>query len=265
VSGVSIALFAAVACVAIVGFWVLIKESRRGRGAGLFLLSALPLALLFLIAPVPLVALQLIQVFQTIAAAGRSDANATGVLALGIARPLWPGLVGCLLALCVAAVLQVRATRSGTPPVRGILSVDDAPDAGAAPSSENRSWGNWILAASALLAIPAGILHYLTSGIAPLIVEAGRVLTAPSPSASTVAGMTLGQLSALLSARLLLAAVGGLALTFFVLVFAIFNLAAVRYTRPSDALEKFSWAVFAILGIAAMWNLVAMTIGMRSF
>lgn len=102
-------MFIAVAGIVMVGFWFLLRQSRR-HGSAPFVLSALPLALLFLITPVPLIAVQSVRAFQSIGARNNPGVKDAVFVALGIARPLWLGGVGFLVAMCGAAGLQV-ATR----------------------------------------------------------------------------------------------------------------------------------------------------------
>jgi hypothetical protein len=164
-------IFAGVAVVALVGFWILFRQWSRGRGSEQFVLSSLPLALLFLVGPVPLVAVQSARAFQSVA--GHAGAKDAAGWAIGITRPLLMGSIGFLLAMIVAAVLQVRAMSRS----REIVSRVGA-------------GGNLVLVASSLLALPVGLLAYLTQGIAPLIMRAAVELAGAAAMPATVAGMT---------------------------------------------------------------------------
>ena len=232
-------MFMAVAGVVMVGFWFLLRQSRDRHDSAPFVLAALPLALLFLIAPVPLTAVQTVRAFQSIGA--RKD----GVrVALGMAQPLWLGGVGFLVAIGVAAGLQIAARLR-------LRSEDSSPD----PDAARPTWGKWILLASSLLVVPVGVLTHLTRGIATLIMQA----VVPTPSAGAAAGVDVARISALITSRLLIAALGGFPLLFIVLVFGVANLFT-RINETSEALERFSWTVFAMVVVAGVWNVVALSI-----
>ena len=66
-------MFIAVAGIVAVGFWLLLRQSRSRHGSAPLVLSALPLALLFLITPVPLTAVQTVRAFQSIGASNNTD------------------------------------------------------------------------------------------------------------------------------------------------------------------------------------------------
>ena len=244
-------MFIAVAGIVMVGFWFLLRQSRR-HGSAPFVLSALPLALLFLITPVPLIAVQSVRAFQSIGARNNPGVKDAVFVALGIARPLWLGGVGFLVAMCGAAGLQV-ATRLS------LRSEESSPY----PDAAQPTWGKWILMASSLLVVPVGVLTYLTHGIATLIMQAGVQLTPSSGAQGAAAGVDVARFSALISSRLLIAALGGFPLIFIVLVFGVGNLFAARVSQTSKALERFSWSVFAMVAIAAVWNVVALAITIR--
>jgi hypothetical protein len=239
-------IFAGVAVVVLVGFWILFRQWSRGRGSEQFVLSSLPLALLFLVGPVPLVAVQSARAFQSVT--GHAGARDAADWAIGIARPLLMGSIGFLAAIVVAAVLQMRAmTRS-----REIVSRVGAR-------------GNLVLVASSLLALPVGLLTYLTQGIAPLIMRAGVELAGAAAMPATVAGMTPTQFVDLVSTRILRAGFWGFPLLLVVFLFGIGNQVAAGFSKVSSPLVKYSWAVFAVTSIAAAWNIAWLTISIRSF
>lgn len=245
-------MFIAVSIVAIIGFWLLFRQSQSGRGSAPFVLAAFPLALLFLITPIPLAAVQSVRAFGAIGTRNNPGVKDAAEVALGIAWPLWLGGVGFLVAMGVAAGFQV-ATR---PNPRS----ESSPylDAG------RPAWGKWMLMASSLLIVPVGILTYLTQGVATLIMQASVALT-PSPGAQgAVAGMDVARFSQLISSRLLLAAFAGFPLIFIVFACGVGNLFAARFNQTSDALERFSWGVFLIVGVPAVWNVVALAITILS-
>jgi hypothetical protein len=244
-------MFIAVAGIVAVGFWFLFRQSRSGHGSAPFVLSALPLALLFLITPVPLTAVQSVRAFQSMGARNNPDAKDAVRVALGIARPLWLGGVGFLVAMGVAAGCQVTTRLS-------LRSEESSADL------TRPTWGKWLLVASSLLVVPVGILTHLTQGIATLIMQAGVQLTPSSGAQGAAAGVDVARFSELISSRLVIAALGGFPLIFIVLGFGVANLFAARVTKTSSALERFSWSVFAMVAIAAVWYVVALAITIRS-
>ena len=247
-------MFIAVAIIVVVGFWFLFRQSSRGRCSAPLLLAALPLALLFLIMPVPLVAVQSVRAFQAL---GTQTSNASvkeaAALALGIARPFWVGSVGFVVAIGVAAGLQLLVAHPNARPSGGSPSVD----------ASRPTWGKWILMLSSLLVVPVGILTHLTQGIATLTMQAANGL--PLSSAAQDVGVQTARYSELISSRLLVAGFVGFPLLLIVVLFVMGNLFAVRFSKTSDALERFSWLVFATVGILAIWNVVVLAIDIRSF
>src|SRR6185436_19167567 len=81
---------------------------RLSRGSAVPLpLVAFPFALLLLIAPVPLVAIQSIRDFQAMGQSGSAGARHAAVLARAIIWPLWVGCFGFVAALAVSAVVPL--------------------------------------------------------------------------------------------------------------------------------------------------------------
>lgn len=70
-----------------------------------------PLAVVMLVAPIPLVALWTIDAFASIGSTGTATQTDAVALADQMARPLWWGAVGFLLALGAAAWLQRLETQ----------------------------------------------------------------------------------------------------------------------------------------------------------
>jgi hypothetical protein len=240
-------MFIAVAGIVTVGFWFLLRQSRSRYGSAPFVLAALPLALLFLITPVPLTAVQTVRAFGSIGARNNPGVKDLVGIALGIAQPLWLGGVGFLVAMGVAAALQA-ATRLILP------SEESSPY----PGAGGPTWGKWMIMTSSLLVVPVGILTHLTHGVATLL------MTPSSGARGAAAASEVARFSELMTIRLLIAELGGFPLLFIVLVFGVGNLFAARVSKTSNALERFSWSVFVMVAIAAFWNVVALTITIQS-
>jgi hypothetical protein len=248
-------MFIVVAVIVVVGFWFLFRQSSNGRCSAPLLLAALPLALLFLIVPVPVVAVQSVLAFQTLGThTNNASVQEAAALALGIVRPFWVGSVGFVLAIGVAAGLQLLVAHRKTRPSEGSPNVDAA----------RPVWGKWILMLSSLLVVPVGILTHLTQGIATLIMQAANGLPLSS-AAQDGATVQTARYSELISSRLLVAGFVGFPLLFVVSLFVMANLFAVRFSKTSDALERFSWLIFATVGILAVWNVVVLAISIHSF
>jgi hypothetical protein len=222
---------------------VLGRQYRRSPGGVPFVLAALPLALLVLVVPIPVAAFRSIRDFQAMSRTGHAGAGESARLALGIAWPLCLGGAGFLLSLLVGVVTQglTRGEPAETSP----------------PADGGRPWGTPIVVVSIVLVVPIAILCYLTRGIAPWILQAGIELTRPNPR-PTVAGVPLAQVSAMLSNRLILGSVGGLALSLMAALSAVLNVVASGASRTSPALERFTRAVLVILGIAGVGYVVSL-------
>jgi len=225
--------FAAVSGVVLIGLWILLQSWRIGRSSALFVLSILPLALLFLIVPVPLAAVRTIQGFRALAAAGQGGVREAAGMAIEITRALMLGSIGFLVTLGIAAGLQVRATR-----------LDARSEFRRHFDSVRRVSGTWVLLSSSLLVIPIGWLLYVMREVTTLIMR------------GSTAGTDVAQLSEMISNRLILAALGGFPMIAAVFVFGVGNLFAARLARMSDWLLSYSWAVFAVLSVASLWNVI---------
>jgi hypothetical protein len=111
---------------------------------------------------------------------------------------------------------------------------------------------------------PGGDPDSPDAGIAILIMQAGVQLTPSSGARGATGGVDVARFSELISSRLLIAAFAGFPLIFIVLVFGVGNVFAARACKTSDALERLSWSLLAIVAIAGVWNIVALTISIHS-
>lgn len=240
-----------VACVAVVaGYGMLLRQAKRGSGSGPFLLSALPIAALLLIAPVPAVAMQTMAFFKAFGATTHANVNA-GALALGIVRPLWFGSFGFMIALGAAGVIQV-------------LGMDDSEQVNESPpgvGARKPAWQAWILIASPLLIVPTGLLIHLTAGIASVLMQARAEWSEPQ---HLVAATELTRVTQALAARLILGALGGFGMLFVGLVFAVASIVAHRFSTKSDALVRISRGVMALVAVFCVWNLAVLTLAVRA-
>jgi hypothetical protein len=236
------------------GYAVLLHQSRNRPGAAPLPLAVFPLALLFLITPVPLVALQTIRDFRAAASNGHADLKDAGVLAYGILRPLGFGCFGFLGALGVAAGLYLFGGDVQE------FQEKEAPNG----RGKGHAWTVWILCLSLLLILPAGALVYLMREAASVLVEVRLAMTPPDPQ-PLVAGMDLRQVSEFIGQRLVLGSIGGASLTMVVAGAAIASIVAHRYSTHSAALDRLSKAVTVSAGIFGILTLFVLTFDIRSF
>jgi hypothetical protein len=237
-------LLGAVAAIVVVGFWFLLLPSRSGSGLAPLILSTLPLALLFVITPVPMTAVEAVRGFQALGASGHAGVKEAARLALDIIQPLWIGSLAFAVAIAIAATLQLMIRPSN-------------------PAASQGRWGTWFVVASSLLVVPVGILSYLLQGVAGLVMQAAAILP-PTAAGAAAANAESARFVEAMSSRLLLAGLAGFPLLLAVLVFGLGNLFAVRFSETSDGLERFSWTLFAAAGICAVWNVVALSLHMQS-
>ena len=76
--------------------------------------------------------------------------------------------------------------------------------------------------------------------------------------------MDLRSFGAMMSMRLILATVGGLALLVLTLVAVVTSFPAARVSSPTAALLRYSWAVGVTVGVAVLANLVAVTMSLMA-
>lgn len=238
--------------ISVAGLVTLVRLSRSGPPAAPLPLAAFPFALLLLIAPVPLAALQSIRDFQEVGASGSAGARETAELARAIVWPLWIGCFGFVAVLAASAVIQ------------SFREPDTEPSPVPPPEQRpRRRWIGWVLCAFALLTIPAGILVSLTREIGAWLLQAGVALTAPNVR-PVIAGMDLEQFSQAVSGRLILGTLAGSALAIVVLFLGVANVFTHRMSTTSPALDRVSWGVMAIAGAFGIWTLIALTMSVRS-
>jgi hypothetical protein len=222
------------------GYWYVYRQWRLGLGCRLFVLTTLPMALLFLVAPLPIIAIRAIGEFRAIAASGVGGAPAAAALVLLVVRPLQFGGLAFALALCVAAILQVKAMRPAPEP-------DEPPP----PMVERRTttWATWVLIASSFLLLPATLLAQVIFGVARLMTQA----SVPA----TLATMDPAQVSTEIAARLTVGGFLGLPVGLLTLLMGIANLIVTRLAAETAFARRASWAVLALAMLADLWLMVA--------
>jgi hypothetical protein len=222
------------AVIAVIALLLHHRHWRHGA-AGQHVLVTLPAALLFLILPVPFLLFRTMRGFQRLAADGVNSPGRAADLVLDINRALWLGSLGVLLIMSVAAVLQWRASTG-----------DDGQR-----SEGPRTWAEWILAACALLVVPALLLTYFVGDVPRSVIRAMEIT-----SGTRVAPSDLSALSANI-ARLIIGglAAGTLLAILGVVVAAAAVLSARAIPQPRRP-ARFAWALLAIVLVAAAWQAV---------
>lgn len=223
------------------GLWLLVRQARQRQSEAPLLLAALPLAVVMLVAPIPLVALWTIDAFSSIGSTGTATQTDAVALADQMARPLWWGAVGFLLALGAAAWLQRLET----------LRVGSLTTEFPGESPVGRWWASAMLCASAVVVVPAVFLFFRQAELSTLILRAGTILQ--NPEAGAIAGMSLEEFTQMISRRLIVGTLGGFALLVLVVMSAVLNVVACRFVAASEALLMFSRAVFIFTGLFGLW------------
>jgi len=244
----------AIAAVAVVvGLWILVRQSRRKVGSAPLVLAAFPLAVLLLVTPIPLGALWAIGAFQAVGGTGTTPPETLALLLGGLTEPLWWGTAGFTATLVVAALLQRSETQ------RVAQAMLDAPQEPVpAPA-----WTSLCIAASVLLVVPAAVLLTLQSNTATLLIDAFVELSVPGQRA--VGGMPLDEFSQSLANRVVVSVLGGFALVAAVLVWILGNIAAHRFSAPSEGLQMLSHGVLIVMTLFGLWTLVTLSSNAAAF
>ena len=221
---------------------LLFRQQRLGRSSTPLMLGAFPAALLFLVIPPLLPVLQLMQAFVRIAETKNGGMAILAPSSFAITQTLQLAALAFLAAIAVAGALQLFAERGG--------------HSGATTQEFNRgkvSRGKAIVLASALMAIPVGVLSYVTGGIPTLVTVAGT--TGPA------AGETVEMVSQRIAYRLILCVVAGFLIAGILAVLACANIRAVRSVSRNDVTTRYVWAAVFMSSAWAFWSAVNADIG----
>jgi hypothetical protein len=217
------------------GFWAVFSAWRGGRGSPQFILGLLPLALMFLVAPVPVIIWQMIRDFQHFAPQGGSAASMLAICE----RQFLAGGFGFLLSIAAAAALQWHAGW-----------VDPAPADDGTTATRSTRWQTLALALSSVIALPVLTLGALVERLPRTIVE--RALAAMQPASAPPPD--LEHLSAMIAGWLILAFAGGIVGVVVVALMGVMTLILVRSNRFSGRITTYAWIVVAIVALFGMWN-----------
>jgi len=230
---------------AVFGFWIVFSAWRTGGGSPQFVLALLPLALMFLTAPVPIIVWQLIRGFGSIEAVGGVGSAAAVMIATN--RSLLFGAAGFLLVMAAAAALQLHAGRvdNTATPVEGLP-----------PPSRAAVWRTRAMLATPAVMIPVALLLATIDSLPRMTF--GGALELMQRSGST--NREMEQLSQTVASLLMASFAGGIAATILVGLIGLASLLIVRTTRFSNRVTIYSWAICAIAiaaGLAHLSKLVA--------
>ncbi|HXT71126.1 MAG TPA: hypothetical protein VN700_15290 [Vicinamibacterales bacterium] len=237
------------AALALGGLFVLVRQSRTRPSSLPLPVAAFPLALLLLVAPVLLVAIQTIRDFQAIGVSGQATFNTAAGVAMSMVRPAWAGCFGFVVILAVANVLDWF----------GMSEVDPAEAGQAVP----KPWAPWIATFTTSLLVPAASLVYFARNTAGLMMEIAAVMKVAVPG-MTIAGLSVDRVSQMMANRLVLATLGGGSIVVVVLGASVAAVAAHRFGSSSVAMTRVSRVVTIVGGIVGIWLLVLLTIDIRS-
>ncbi len=230
--------------------WLVIRR-RNGRGSSLYVLAAVPAALLILTAAAWAGTSEIVQSFRNISRQGTGGAEAVLVQVCGgFLSGLRLAAAGTLLVLVGAAVLQLMARAPG-----------DVGDAGPVPP--RLGLHGWMLVALPLLVFPAGLLVHLTSDLPRYLVENALAPMRSLDSGRLRTGADLKAFSQVLSARLIAGALGSLALSAALSGATIATLLAPRAPRLPAWLRTYAWVAFAVMSAVLIWLMLDLSSEIR--
>jgi hypothetical protein len=238
-----------VAVVAVVALGLLARKWKSGAAS--IVLGALPMALLFLVLPIAPAIWGMIRGFQQMAQSGTAGVKLAAALCLGVSRPLFWGSLAFVGLMGVAAMLQA-------------LSGRDDPELSPDSQAPNGSFGLpevGLLVATSLLVIPSIFLVHRTVGIPRIVMSAARQLSGPAETAQPV---PLEETSTLISSRLVSSMLTSIPLGILLIVAVIANLFALRSSRPPRWLTAYSWGLWAVSNLLAVWNAIQLNGDIRS-
>jgi hypothetical protein len=217
------------------GLWAVFVAWKGGRGSPQFILAMLPMAVMCLVAPIPVVVLQLIGGFSSLVVHGGSGA----AMLAHINRGFLVGACGFLLSLMAAAAMQWHA---------GWL---DAPDDDATARQPTR-WATLLLQVSPAIVVPVIALVRLVERTPRTIME--QLVTATQPFGAS-ASVNLEQLSRTIAGWLILSFVGGIVGAVVVALVGVMTFILVRSNRFAGRMTGYAWIVVVIVALLGVWNL----------
>lgn len=237
--------------IAAAGLGTLVWLWRADRSGGLFILAAMPFALLFPAAGTAAAAWQLIQGSRRIAQAGSGGLRSVTAFSADSTRVLLLGVLACAMVVIIAAILQWLATDpedSSAPPI---------------PGSQERgaSW-LWVLTGWPLLALATAGPVVRVRNLPVFFVKLAQGMgyggtPAQAEAVADVAARlgteaTPGALSAVLSSELVQLSFSSFALGGVLFVVGVIGIVAFTSTSKPRWMVAWSWiALFVVLAGAA--------------
>ena len=229
--------------IAVAGVGTLVWLWRTDRGGGLFILAALPFALLFPAAGTAAAAWTLIEGFRGIARSGSGGLRSVAAFSADSTRVELLGVVACAMVVIIAAILQRLAALSADP--------DDASTPPSAGRAETGAWWLWVFAGWPLLVLATAGLAVRVRDLPVIVVKLAQAMgDGRTPvQADVVAGVAtrlrteanVGASSSALSNELVLATLLSLALGGFLVVVGIIGIVAFTTTSKPRWIGAWSW------------------------
>jgi hypothetical protein len=218
------------------GLWVLFSAWKSGRGSPQFILGLLPVSLMFLIAPVPAMVLQIIRDFASLAPSG---GNAAAMFA-NTGRGFLFGASGFVLSLASAAALQWHAGW-----------VDESVTGEPVPSRHSSGWQTTVLALSPAIAVPVLLFCMFVERLPRTFMEQAMTIMHPTGASP---GPDPAHVSRMISSWLVLGLVGGIIGAGIVALVGVTTLIIVRSARFPPRVTTYAWIVLALAATLGVWN-----------
>ncbi len=218
------------------GLWTAVRATAGRSDALPVHLLALPMALLVVVAPVPVESIRAIRVFQAVASQGGSVPLARIVeLATGMLEPF-------RFALSLATSLLVAAVAAGLIRRRNV-----GPSGGEAVTGSRLERGTWVVASLAAGIGLVGALLAFVTGVPPLVMEAGEAF-AGAPSA-TGARLTPGEFAEAISIRLIVGVIGGAVAALLMFLLGALVIATAARTRRTRLTDLLTWPMVMVVSV----------------
>lgn len=231
------------------GLGALVFLWRADRGGGLFVLAALPFALLFPAAGTAAAAWNLILGFRGIAQSGSGGIRSVTAFGADSTRVLLLGVLACAMVVMLAAILQWLATDpddSSAPPIPGVRE-------------KGAAW-LWVLAGWPLLALATAGVAVRGRSLPIIVVKLAQAMghggspvqtdAVADVAASLGTEATPGALSAVLSSELVQLSLLSVALGTMLVVAGVVGV-VVAFTSTSKPRWLVAWSWIALVVVLA--------------
>lgn len=226
---------------------ILLLLSRRGHATPDYVPVLLPMALLFLVASVPVAIYRMIVGFQAIAQAGVAGEIRAVEISAALTRALQAGAAGSITALAIVAALHAFGLRT-------MKSAD------VSTSSVPRStWSGMWLIASCLVIVPVAATVFVAQQLPYLV--AGRAIDLAH--SGTAAAAQLSAMSQRISSQLVFGILAGLLMSAALFCLSAANLLVAAMKRPAGRRNTLSWAALVLAAAVVTWNLTVLSSDLR--